>query len=210
MLVNKSSQGGARVFLRMVQKKLFSETFRIYERSCFNLNLCGWTANDDSKLLSHYLLARYSWLGGKNPRFFFGGRTCFLFIGVLSRPTCVGERWMRLARCSRSGAERYFCCLNRRSSSYTCKCHDLSTICQMLIISEYICGYSIVVICTAKTNQGASQYKVLWFCWTKQLRLILCYFLATKPPANPEQLIEDCHKHYWLGLSNLTFTRDCF
>ena len=36
-----------------------------------------------------------------------------------SGPTCVGERWMRLARCSRSGAERYFCCLKRRSSSYT-------------------------------------------------------------------------------------------
>lgn len=33
--------------------------------------------------------------------------------------TCVGVRCIRLARCSRSGADRYFCCLNRRSSSYT-------------------------------------------------------------------------------------------
>lgn len=35
------------------------------------------------------------------------------------RLTCVGVRCIRLAKCSRSGADRYFCCLNRRSSSYT-------------------------------------------------------------------------------------------
>lgn len=33
--------------------------------------------------------------------------------------TCVGVRWIIVAKCSRSGADRYFCCLNRRSSSYT-------------------------------------------------------------------------------------------
>ena len=39
---------------------------------------------------------------------------------ILTMVTWVGVRWMRLARCSRSGAERYFCCLNLLSSSYTC------------------------------------------------------------------------------------------
>lgn len=34
--------------------------------------------------------------------------------------TWVGVRWIRAARCSRSGALRYFCCLNRLSSSWTC------------------------------------------------------------------------------------------
>lgn len=33
--------------------------------------------------------------------------------------TCVGVRWIMLARCSLSGADRYFCCLNLLSSSYT-------------------------------------------------------------------------------------------
>lgn len=31
--------------------------------------------------------------------------------------TCVGVRWIKLARCSRSGADRYFCCLNLLSNS---------------------------------------------------------------------------------------------
>ena len=31
--------------------------------------------------------------------------------------TWVGVRWIRLARCSLSGADRYFCCLNLRSNS---------------------------------------------------------------------------------------------
>ena len=39
---------------------------------------------------------------------------------IITIVTWVGVRWMRLARCSRSGAERYFCCLNLLSSSYTC------------------------------------------------------------------------------------------
>jgi len=34
--------------------------------------------------------------------------------------TCVGVRLISWARCSRSGADKYFCCLKRRSSSYTC------------------------------------------------------------------------------------------
>jgi hypothetical protein len=34
--------------------------------------------------------------------------------------TCVGVRRMMLARCSRSGADRYRCCRNLRSSSYVC------------------------------------------------------------------------------------------
>lgn len=34
--------------------------------------------------------------------------------------TWVGVRWIMLAKCSLSGADRYFCCLKRRSSSYTC------------------------------------------------------------------------------------------
>lgn len=35
--------------------------------------------------------------------------------------TCVGVRWIILARCSRSGADRYFCILNLFSNSYTCE-----------------------------------------------------------------------------------------
>ena len=31
--------------------------------------------------------------------------------------TCVGVKWIKLAKCSRSGADKYFCCLKRRSSS---------------------------------------------------------------------------------------------
>lgn len=31
--------------------------------------------------------------------------------------TCTGDSLIMLAKCSRSGAERYRCCLNRRSSS---------------------------------------------------------------------------------------------
>ena len=34
--------------------------------------------------------------------------------------TWVGVRRIKLARCSLSGAERYLCCLKRRSSSYVC------------------------------------------------------------------------------------------
>lgn len=31
--------------------------------------------------------------------------------------TCVGVKCIKLAKCSRSGADRYFCCLNRLSNS---------------------------------------------------------------------------------------------
>lgn len=31
--------------------------------------------------------------------------------------TCVGVRWIKLAKCSLSGADKYFCCLNLLSSS---------------------------------------------------------------------------------------------
>lgn len=42
--------------------------------------------------------------------------TCCRLVRQL-KITCVGVKWIKLAKCSRSGADRYFCCLKRLSNS---------------------------------------------------------------------------------------------
>jgi hypothetical protein len=49
-------------------------------------------------------------------------------------PTCVGVRRMMLARCSRSGADRYRCCRNLRSSSYVCAFENRTLLLRFLVL----------------------------------------------------------------------------
>ena len=53
--------------------------------------------------------------------------------------TCVGVNLIILARCSRSGADKYLCCRNLLSNSYVCAFENKTLLLRFFWLSEFCC-----------------------------------------------------------------------
>ena len=75
--------------------------------------------------------------------------------------TCVGERFISRANCSRSGAERYRCCLKRLSSSKICALENSTLRFRFLVLGISVSGsFSFSLLKSSTSSLSVESAKI--------------------------------------------------